>query len=307
MTASPHIESLFETMTLIREAEEQLLVLFSQGKIFGTTHTCVGQEAVAAGVLAHLTPADVVFSNHRCHGHYLAFTGDVAGLLSEVMGKATGVCGGQGGSQHLCRGNIYTNGVLGSIVPNAVGIALAEKRQGRGSVTVVFIGDGALGEGVIYESLNLASLWGAPVLFVIENNHYAQSTPQRLQLAGRIADRPRAFGIETVELAAQEVEVVHKAAGEIVQRIRTTQTPACLVLDTYRLNPHSKGDDVRDKAEIEAARERDPLRLARAKLPAAVAEAIEARCRAKIAAAVERALADPFPEPASLPAGIKSE
>ena len=204
-------------MFFIRRFEETLLDLFSQGKLVGTTHTYIGQEANGVGIIDHLEPErDVVFSNHRCHGHYLAFTDDAFGLLCEVMGKATGICGGKGGSQHLCKGNFYSNGVLGSIVPVATGIALAEKRKGTGAVSTVFLGDGTLGEGVTYESLNMASLWKLPVLFVVENNHYAQSTPVELELAGSIPARARRSAIETAELATTDVEEIHEAAGRAV-------------------------------------------------------------------------------------------
>ena len=247
-------------MFFIRRFEESLLDLFAQGKLDGTTHTYIGQEANAVGIIDHLEPErDVVFSNHRCHGHYLAFTDDAFGLLCEVMGKAPGVCGGKGGSQHLCKGNFYSNGVLGSIVPVATGIALAEKQKGAGAVSTVFLGDGTLGEGVTYESLNIASLWELPVLFVVENNHYAQSTPVELELAGSIPARAAAFGVETAELATTDVEEIHEAAGRAVAHIRETGEPFFLVLDTYRFSPHSKGDDNRDPAEIEERRTRDPL------------------------------------------------
>ena len=201
------LATLYGRMYFIRRFEETLLDLFSQGKLVGTTHTYIGQEANAVGVIDHLEPErDAIFSNHRCHGHYLAFTDDAFGLLSEVMGKATGACGGKGGSQHLCRGNFYSNGVLGSIVPVATGIALAEKKKGTGAVSTVFLGDGTLGEGVTYESLNMASLWKLPVLFVVENNHYAQSTPVELELAGSIAARGEAFGVEVAALDTTDVE-----------------------------------------------------------------------------------------------------
>src|SRR5215204_416232 len=173
--------ALYERMYLIRRFEETLLGLFSEGKIAGTTHTYIGQEANAVGVIAHLEQKrDVVVSNHRCHGHYLAFTGDVDGLLREVMGREGGVCGGKGGSQHLWSGNFFSNGVLGSTVPVAAGMALAERERGSDAVTTAFIGDGTLGQGVVYETLNLASLWRLPLLFVLENNSYAQSTPSSL-------------------------------------------------------------------------------------------------------------------------------
>ena len=177
-------------MYFIRRFEESLLDLFSAGKIDGTVHTYVGQEADAVGVVDHLErERDVIVSNHRCHGHYLAFTDDAAGLMLEIMGKKGGTCGGKGGSQHLCNGNFYSNGVLGSTLPVAAGMALAEKQRGTGAVTVAFLGDGTLGQGVVYETLNLASLWRLPILFVVENNFYAQSTPSHLNLAGAIAGR----------------------------------------------------------------------------------------------------------------------
>jgi len=289
------LATLYERMYLIRRFEETMLDLFSQGKLVGTTHTYIGQEANGVGVIDHLDPeVDVVFSNHRCHGHYLAFTDDAFGLLSEVMGRATGVCGGKGGSQHLCRGNFYSNGVLGSIVPVATGIGLAEKVKGTGAVSTVFLGDGTLGEGVTYESLNIASLWTLPVLFVVENNHYAQSTPVELELAGSIPARAEAFGVEAEALDTTDVEEVHGAAGRAVARIRETGAPFFLVLDTYRFSPHSKGDDNRDPAEIEERRKRDPLLVAGARLADDDRRAVEEACESRLAEVVEAAEAAPL-------------
>ena len=152
-------------MVLIRQFEEAVLELYAAGLLPGTTHTYSGQEANAVGVLAHLDPArDNVLSNHRNHGHYLAYTDDVDGLLREIMGREGGVCCGRGGSQHLHAGRFLSNGVQGGIVPIAAGMALAEQRRGSGAVTAVFIGDGTLGQGVVYETLNMASLWSLPVL-----------------------------------------------------------------------------------------------------------------------------------------------
>ncbi|MBS1912140.1 MAG: thiamine pyrophosphate-dependent dehydrogenase E1 component subunit alpha [Bacteroidetes bacterium] len=277
-------------MRLIRETEERILELFSQGKLRGTTHTCIGQEANAAGIIGHLGSNDIIFSNHRCHGHYLAYTRDVDGLIAELMGKRTGVCGGLSGSQHLCSGNFYSNGVQGGIVPNAVGMAFAERLKGSGSIATVFLGDGTLGEGVVYESMNIASLWRAPVLFVVEHNGYAQSTPAHLQIAGSVAARPLAFGIDTMEIESTDVEVISAAAGAAVGAVRGEMRPACLIVNTYRFSPHSKGDDHRDPAEIEERRRRDPLLYAEARLEAEVVERIGAECRAAVDAAVARAL-----------------
>ena len=282
--------SLYERMFLIRRVEESLLDLFSAGKLVGTTHTCIGQEANAAGVIAHLEQGrDVVVSNHRCHGHYLAFTDDVLGLLCEVMGKEGGVCGGKGGSQHLCNGNFYSNGVLGSTVPLATGMALAERERGTDGVVVAFLGDGTLGQGVVYESLNIASLWQLPILYVVENNFYAQSTPSHLALAGGIAARGAAFGLETAELASTDVAEITALAGTVIDGIRTTRRPSFLVLDTYRFSPHSKGDDFRDPAEIEEARTRDPLRITSALLDDDERRAIEEACEARLEQAIAAA------------------
>jgi TPP-dependent pyruvate/acetoin dehydrogenase alpha subunit len=292
------LATFYERMFFIRRFEETLLELFSLGKLVGTTHTYIGQEADAVGLIDHLDPErDVVFSNHRCHGHYLAFTDDAYGLLCEVMGKADGTCGGKGGSQHLCKGNFYSNGVLGSIAPVATGIALAEKRTGTGAVSTVFLGDGALGQGVAYESLNMASLWQLPVLFVVENNHYAQSTPVELELAGSIAARGAAFGIETAELDTTDVEVIHAEAGRAVSRIRETGAPFFLVLNTYRFSPHSKSDDQRDPAEIAERRRVDPLLIAGARLGDDERRSIEEACEARLAATVEAADAAPTAAP----------
>lgn len=280
----------YERMYRIRRFEETLLEMFSAGALNGTTHTCIGQEADAVGVIDHLDPArDVVVSNHRCHGHYIAFTGDMPGLLSEVMGRADGTCSGKGGSQHLCRGNFFTNGIQGSIVPVATGMALAERERGAGGVVTVFIGDGTLGQGAVYESLNMAGLWGLPLLVVVENNLYAQTTPVRLAVAGSIPGRAEAFGVAAAHLATTDVEEVHAAAGTAVAHVRDTGRPYFLAIDTYRFSPHSKGDDVRDPAEVESFRRHDPLTILGERLDADRRARIEAACEAELAHAVARA------------------
>ena len=294
VASTDRVAGLSARMVLIRRFEELLLELFSAGKLHGTTHTCIGQEANAVGVLSHLEHGhDAVVTNHRCHGHYLALTDDVTGLLHEVMGKEGGVCGGKGGSQHLYNDGFYSNGVLGSTVPVATGIALAERERGTGAVTVAFLGDGALGQGVVYESLNIASLWRLPILFVVENNFYAQSTPSRLALAGEITARGAAFGISTERLATTDVVEIERAAGEAIAGIRAGGGPFLLVLDTYRLSPHSKGDDVRDSAEIEEARRRDPLTVAEPYVAAPRRLAVAAACEQRLTAALQRAEAAP--------------
>ncbi|MGI9657399.1 MAG: thiamine pyrophosphate-dependent dehydrogenase E1 component subunit alpha [Gaiellaceae bacterium] len=280
----------YAQMFLIRRFEETLLEMFSEGKLVGTTHTCIGQEANAVGVVNALEPErDVVFSNHRCHGHYLAFTDDAQGLLCEVMGREGGTCGGKGGSQHLCNGNFYSNGVQGSIVPVATGIALAEREKQTGAVTTVFLGDGTLGQGAVYECLNMASIWSLPLVVVVENNFYAQSTPSNLTVAGSIPERARAFGIEARQLETTDVEPIHEAARAAVAQVRESGRPFFLVLDTYRFIPHSKGDDNRDEAEIEARRVHDPLLVASTRLAEAERREIEEGCEARLATEIEAA------------------
>ena len=283
--------SLHRLMFTIRCFEETVLDLFSRGKLNGTTHTCIGQEANAVGLISLLSRDDIIWSNHRCHGHYLAFTRDVKGLLHELIGLQSGICGGKGGSQHLCSGNFFTNGVQGSIVPVAAGMALAEKIKGTSAVTAVFLGDGTLGEGVVYEAFNIASLWSNPILFVVENNFYAQTSPSRLHTAGGIAQRGRAFNLPVFECASNDVHDVRRAAAAAIQPVKCARTPAMLVLDTYRLSPHSKGDDFRDPGEIASWREKDPLSYTRLRLPPSETEAVEAAVRSEIDSLVQEALA----------------
>lgn len=292
--SAPDLERLFADMFLIRRFEETLLDLFGAGEISGTTHTCIGQEADAVGVVACLeAELDVIVSNHRCHGHYLAFTGDVDGLLREILGREGGVCGGKGGSQHLCTDNFYSNGILGSTLPLATGIALAERERRAGAVTTVFIGDGTLGQGVLYESLNIASLWQLPLLIVVEHNGYAQTTTSKLQIAGDVEARAAAFGVPTNRLDSTDATEIRDAAEAAVAHVRTTGGPFFLVIDTYRFSPHSKGDDFRDPEEIAARRERDPLTVVGSRLDPAVRRAIEESCESRLSVAVAQALEAP--------------
>lgn len=288
---------LYRTLYLIRRFEETVLENFPRGVFFGTTHTYLGQEANAVGVLSNLIPGDVVFSNHRCHGHFLAYGGDPRSLFAELMGKATGVCGGRGGSQHLHWRNFYSNGVQGGITPIAVGMALAEKFKGSGAVTVAFLGDGTLGEGVIYEAFNLASLWGAPILFVLENNRIAQTTPIELAVAGSIRGRFEAFGIPTCELDTADASEIEPVAGRLMKEIRTRLTPQALILHTDRFGPHSKGDDTRPAEMLAAMRiKRDPILIQAARMAPEELEKIHLEIDAAIAAAFNQATADPFPD-----------
>src|SRR4030043_827949 len=248
------INALYRSLYQIRRFEETVLDNFHRGAFFGTTHTYLGQEANAVGVLAHIHENDIIFSNHRCHGHFLAYGGDPYALFAELMGRATGVCGGRGGSQHLQWRNFYSNGVQGGIIPIATGMALAEKLKKSGCTTVAFLGDGTLGEGVIYEAFNMASLWKVPILYVLENNHIAQTTGIELSLAGDIAGRFRAFDIPSQELDTSDVLEILPIAGKLLSKVRQEKSPYALILNTHRFGPHSKGDDTRNPELINQLR-----------------------------------------------------
>lgn len=249
-------------MILIRRVEQSLLELYARGLMGGTVHTCIGQEGCAVGVVSAIDRArDMLFSNHRGHGHYLAYCGDVRGLFSEIMGLKNGVCGGIGGSQHIQRENFYTNGIQGAGVPIAVGMGLAEQFKQSGAVALAFLGDGTFGQGIVYESMNLAALWSSPTLFVVEHNRYAQSTPTALQHAGELSRRAEPFGIPVTRVDGAEVTEVFTAAQQLLGEIRGGGGPRLLFLDTYRFAPHSKGDDFRDPVEVERmVYDCDPIR-----------------------------------------------
>lgn len=296
LAGGPEVRLAYQ-MLRIRHFELRALEEFTKGKLFGTTHTCIGQEADAVGVIGALRRTDVVFSNHRGHGHYLAHGGDMRALAAELMGKATGVCGGVGGSQHLHFENFYSNGVQGGIVPCATGIALAEKRMSRGTIVTVFLGDGTMGEGVVYESLNIASLWALPILFVVENNRYAQTTPIEANLAGDIASRFKAFGIETLELDSTDALQIRVQAEGLVASVRKTMSPRALVIHTYRLAPHSKGDDFRDPAEIKHFQQFDPIDVIRPFLKDAEWQQACQTALHEVDVAYRQAESDPWPRP----------
>jgi 2-oxoisovalerate dehydrogenase E1 component len=243
----------------IRHVEKQLLQLFKEGKVYGTVHTSVGQEFSALFVAKYLQEDDVVFSNHRCHGHYIARTGDVKGLIAEIMGKASGACKGFGGSQHLCNRGFFSNGIQGGIVPVSTGIALHHKLEDNGAIAVVYLGDGTFGEGAIYEAFNMASVWGLPLLAVVEDNMYAQSTSSRQTFAGSFDGRARGFGITYYESSIWDLPELDSTARAAVAHVRVNRRPAILRIQQYRLEAHSKGDDDRDPQEIALYRSRDPL------------------------------------------------
>ncbi len=244
----------------VRAFERMLLDQFARGRIGGTTHTCIGQEVTAVAITAALDRTrDCVFSNHRGHGHFLAYCGEVFALLAEIFGRPEGVCGGRGGSQHLHWRNFYSNGVQGGSVGNAIGVALAEKTKRSGAVTCAWLGDGTFGEGLVYEAMNIASLWRLPVVFAIEANGVAQTTPTEMQLAGGLAARCRAFDIPVEEVSGTDLAEALAAATRAVDATRAEPRPHAIISHAIRLGPHSKGDDTREPAWLQAAWAQDPV------------------------------------------------
>ena len=242
----------------IRLVEEAFLELFSAGKMNGTVHTCIGQEFSAVALASQLSNNDWVTSNHRCHGHFIAKTNNWKGLIDELLGNINGVCSGIGSSQHLYANGFISNGIQGSLLPVGTGISLHAKLNNLNSIVVSFIGEGTLGEGIVYESFNLASLYQVPQLIVCENNFYSQSTPQVKGVTGEIIDRPKAFGIKTFEANTWNLESLFEIVKDAVNYVRSGY-PAFLNICTYRLNAHSKGDDNRPSEEINYFIERDVL------------------------------------------------
>ncbi|MFM9915511.1 MAG: dehydrogenase E1 component subunit alpha/beta [Rhizobacter sp.] len=302
--------SLYAYGHLVRSAERLILDLFSRGLLSGTTHTCLGQEICQLAVVRALDdPEDVVLSNHRNHGHFLTYSGHFVGLVAEIMGREVGVCGGYGGSQHIAHRHFHSNGVQAGMT--GIGVGLALHRRGTRAIVTVMIGDGTLGEGMLYESMNLAAVWKAPVLFVVENNGIAQTTDTRDTLAGSIDARGRAFGLRTWRLDDAAPDFA-RCVDEVVAAMRDGSGPGMLVIDTARLGPHSKGDDLRPDDERRRIEARDPLAAIRGRLERAEADLIEERNLAFVKSIESAALASPesrfssVPEYSFRPATVRS-
>lgn len=253
--------NIYRTAKLIREFENLLLDLFSKGKINGTVHTCVGQEIIPSVLKDFLIKDDVLFSNHRGHGHYIAATDSIDDLLAEIMGRVSGCSGGYGGSQHLYKENrFYSNGIQGGMAPISVGYSLAKKIQKISGIAIQFIGDGTLGEGLLYESLNCASVYEAPILFILENNRYAQSTSIIQTFRGDLENRIKGFGLNYYNSNIWELDDLKQKLSSAIKNARDFK-PTFIEIECYRLNSHSKGDDNRDSLEIDSFREIDPINL----------------------------------------------
>ena len=300
--------ALYRRMLLIRGFEDTVQSLFLRGEIHGTTHLYSGQEAVAVGVCSALASTDRVAGTYRGHGHALALGVEPQALLDELLGRETGVCHGRAGSMNVVdleHRLIGCFGIVGGSIAAATGAALALKRQGCGGVAVAFFGDGATNQGYFHECLNFAKVLSLPVLFVCENNLYGEFTPWEDVTAGRIRERAETLQIPAATIDGNDVAIVRRFAGEAVSRARAGDGPQFIEALTYRFVGHSRSDPgkYRKPGELEAWRQRDPLRLAREMLvsgldapPDSVSQ-VETEVAAEIDRITERALAAPFPEP----------
>lgn len=295
----------YRVMRLIRTVENSLTKLFADGEVPGFIHLSVGQEAIAAGVVAALDERDSLATTHRGHGHVLARGLDVELFFKELMGRAGGICGGRGGSMHvadMALGILGANGIVGAGIPIAMGSAMAHSVRGTGGVAVAFFGDGAMAEGVLHESLNMAALWQLPMLFVCENNGWSEFSPTSRQFAATLAGLAGAFGIPHVLVDGNDVEAVSAAALELVGQARSGG-PRVLECKTHRVRGHYEGDPqkYRPEGDAEEGDRIDPLpraeaALARQGVAAPEIAAIGAEIDAQVAAAIEQARADAEPD-----------
>ncbi|HEH8420539.1 thiamine pyrophosphate-dependent dehydrogenase E1 component subunit alpha [Pseudomonas aeruginosa] len=303
----------YRVMRTIRAFEERLHVEFATGEIPGFVHLYAGEEASAAGVMAHLRDDDCIASTHRGHGHCIAKGVDVHGMMAEIYGKKTGVCQGKGGSMHIAdleKGMLGANGIVGAGAPLAAGAALAAKLKGSDAVAVAFFGDGGSNEGAVFEAMNLAAVWNLPCLFVAENNGYAEATAANWSVAcDHIADRAAGFGMPEVTVDGFDFFAVHEAAGAAIERARAGEGPSLIEVKLTRYYGHFEGDaqTYRDPDEVKHYREtRDCLKQFRERtchaglLSASDLDAIDAEVEARIEDAVQRAKNDPKPEPDDL-------
>lgn len=301
---------MYEQMLTIRLFEEHVNQLYLTAKMPGLAHLYSGEEAIAVGVCQALRQDDYITSTHRGHGHCLAKGAAVDRMFAELLGKEAGYCRGKGGSMHIAdqeTGNLGANAIVGGSAGIATGAAMSIKMRGSEQVAVCFFGDGALGQGMLYEVMNMASLWKFPVIYVCENNQYNEYTHNSETTAGEIVARARAFGILSEEVDGQDIRVVYDTAQRLVTRARQGDGPAFLLCNTYRYYGHHVGDIqrsyYRSKEEEEHWKtERDPLKLladwliAEGMADKGVFEQIEQKVRAEVEAGEQFALNAPYPD-----------
>ena len=305
---------MYQQMLLIRVFEENVNQLYLSAKMAGLAHLYIGQEAVAVGVCEVLTREDYITSTHRGHGHCLAKGAELDRMFAELLGKEAGYCRGKGGSMHIAdqeTGNLGANAIVAGSTGIATGAAMSIKKRGTGQVAVCFFGEGALGQGLLYEVMNMASLWKLPVLYVCENNLYNEYTHYEETTAGPLAARPGAFNIHTEQVDGQDVKAVYSVTRKLVERLRAGEGPAFLICDTYRFKGHHVGDIDRayyrsKEEEQHWVSDRDPLQLLSSWLleqglaDEKIFDSIDQDTRKKVEAALNFALDAPYPEPSEV-------
>jgi pyruvate dehydrogenase E1 component alpha subunit len=307
---------LLRQMYTIRTFEEMAEQLYALGKVHGTMHLSIGMEASAVGAIAALRPDDYILSTHRGHGHCIAKGADLKRMMAEFMGKETGYCRGRGGSMHIADvkgGNLGANGVVGGGLATAMGVGLGLKMQGSDRICLCFFGDGAANLGPFHESLNMAAIWGLPVVYVCENNQYAMSfSVKRAFAIEHISDRAAAYGMPGATVDGNDLLAVHEAVREAVERARRGEGPSLVENVTYRWRGHSKSDAnrYRTQEEIEAWKQKCPIArfreqlIVRGELTEAEADEIERQARDEIDAAVAFAEASPEPDLSAIEEGV---
>ena len=302
---------MYRGMVMIRLFEEQVNDLYTRALMPGLAHLYIGEEAVAVGVCESLNADDYITSTHRGHGHCLAKGAALDRMFAELLGKEAGYCKGKGGSMHIAdpdTGNLGANAIVGGSAGIATGAALSAKRLKTSQVSVCFFGDGALGQGLLYEVMNMASLWKLPVIYVCENNLYNEYTHNSETAAGDMAERPRAFGVQAETVDGQDVRAVYQAAKAIVDRTRAGQGPAFLLCNTYRFTGHHVGDISREyyrskQEEQKWKTERDPIKLfadwlvSQKVVDRSRLDQIQAEVKSEVDKAVQFAIAAPYPTP----------
>lgn len=308
--------AMLKQMQLIRAFEEKADELFALGKVHGTMHLSIGQEAVAVGAMACLRPDDYILSTHRGHGHCIARGADPKLMMAEFMGKETGYCRGRGGSMHIADpeiGNLGANGVVGGGISIAMGVALAVSLRKTDQVVLGFFGDGAANLGIFHESLNMASIWHLPVVYICENNQYGMSMSVKRALSvENVADRAVAYNMPGTIVDGNDVLAVFKAVCEAVSRARQGDGPSLIEAKTYRWKGHSKSDQerYRTREEVNAWKKKCPIKRFSARLiaegvltPEAV-DQMEAKVHEEIQAALEFAEASPEPRVEDILEGV---
>jgi TPP-dependent pyruvate/acetoin dehydrogenase alpha subunit len=301
---------MYRKMVTIRAFERKVNELFTSGVLVGDLHLSIGEEAVSAGVCSNLRSIDTINVTHRGHGHCIAKGVDLNRMMAEFFAKRDGICKGKGGSMHIADlgvGMLGASGIVGGGIPHAVGAALAFKMRKTDQVAVAFFGDGATNQGVFHESLNLAAIWGLPVVFVCENNQYAESTPvSAAVLVRNIADRAAAYGMPGVVVDGMDAIAVYEAAQDVVKRAREGKGPTLMECKTYRYEGHEIGDPwetYRSKEDVEKWKKKDPISNLRQKLindkivGQEEIEDLEKDVAHRIELAIEFAKQSPSPEP----------